>query len=658
MRRTVRMPRYPITLAMIGMGMLGVFVGIAHLKVRAGSRDPVIKAAIVTQAVTILEQFLRLILEERLDLMHGRAHMPAQIKDLGRAVWVSMSRIDALGHGLQSVEAIERLADMYGLPLLRKCVEEMREDLVRLFDQRHALVHSLGAFRFDDVRHLAVVERFVRAVLAGRDKYLATALIVEASVMDAAGVFAGARKAAAWALKICRRHRDRAEAKGTKCDLWALLYTGHCLARLGRSAEAEAAYKEAAGAYPKSILPLVGMANFLVLSGRPQEAVKWYGKAAAVDPGNAAVRAGAGRALAAADDGSGIPVVQYYQAEARRGSGDAPFQTGHGTALALAGRHAEAAEQYRGAIAQDPDDAAARVGLGNAMQALGRHEDAARSYNAGIKRSEIVAFAPRRRGDTGGYASNPFVHELGGAAAHRGMGETLLKLGHHARAVDAMREATVLDPGDLDAKLGLGEALYASSRYAEAAPAYEAAARLDPGSLDARLGLGKALYEAGRYAEAAPAYEAAARLDPGSLDARLGLGKALYEAGRYAEAAPAYEAAARLDPGSLDARLGLGKALYEAGRYAEAAPAYEAAARLDPGSLDARLGLGKALYEAGRYAEAAPAYEAAARLDPANPDMYEELGHALDRVGRYAEGKEYRDRATEMRRIRWQERHV
>ena len=107
--RSARLPRFPLTLALVGMGMLDVFIGVAELKARLGSRDPVLKAAIVTQAVTILEQFLRLALEERLDLLHGRGRMPVRIRGVRRAVWASVSRIGAVDHGFQSVKQSTQL---------------------------------------------------------------------------------------------------------------------------------------------------------------------------------------------------------------------------------------------------------------------------------------------------------------------------------------------------------------------------------------------------------------------------------------------------------------------------------------------------------------------------------------------------------------------
>ena len=153
--RSMRL-QYPITLAMIGLGMLDVIVLMAQLKIRVGSRDPVLKAAIVVQAVTALEQFLRLILEERLDAKHGGPRAASVVVEgIARAFEVSASRIEALGHGFQSVAAIGRLADKYGPPALRECLKKMGGDLARLFDLRHCLIRALGVIRFDEARTCA-----------------------------------------------------------------------------------------------------------------------------------------------------------------------------------------------------------------------------------------------------------------------------------------------------------------------------------------------------------------------------------------------------------------------------------------------------------------------------------------------------------------------
>ncbi len=66
--------------------MLGVFMRMAMLKAGIGSDSEIARMAIVTQSVTVLEQFLRLILELDID---------EKARGKGRAVIKSIEGIEA-----------------------------------------------------------------------------------------------------------------------------------------------------------------------------------------------------------------------------------------------------------------------------------------------------------------------------------------------------------------------------------------------------------------------------------------------------------------------------------------------------------------------------------------------------------------------------------
>ena len=220
--------------------MLGVFIRMAQLESRAGSRDPVMKSAIVMQAVTSLEQFLRLVLEGRLDEERGAARRSVGVRGLEGEVGVSASRIDASMRGFQNVGAIKRLAREHGPPALRECLRSMGPDLDWALDLRHDLAHSLGVVRFDAARPLRIVRSAMECVMEGSPRDMAASLLVKAAVMDADGRTGAAREAAEEALAVCDAHVDRTGGRGK--DSWALVCRGHALARLRRTAEAEAAY--------------------------------------------------------------------------------------------------------------------------------------------------------------------------------------------------------------------------------------------------------------------------------------------------------------------------------------------------------------------------------------------------------------------------------
>ena len=519
--------RYAITSAMVRTSMIGVFIRMAELKSWLGRQDPVSQTAIVTQSITVLEQFLRLILEEQLDReAGGPAYDAAKVRGEGKKVRVSRSRLRALRRGFQNIYAIDDMAAECNLPALKRRLAELWAEVIRALNLRHDLIHALGIIEIDAEGTVWIVGEIMEAALADMPKYRVLALLVEASIMEAAGRAGDARRAAERALEICRQVRAE-DGKGGG-DPWVLVCTGQSLARLRRMAEAEAAYREAAERHPRDVLSLVGMARLMVETDRPEEAVEWYKKAAAIDPSHVATLTGMGHVLAVVQGADGSLAVQRYQDAMRDGYEDVSLRTGYGTALAMLGRSAEAAEQYRMAIKMDPGDAAAYVGLGDALTALKRYAEAIEMYKKGIRAGAAAVSVHHIRLYGAEEDEEPIsALGLGGAAAYRGWGNALLELGRNREAVTVLGRAVALDPGKVDAQAGLGRALYKLGRHDEAVIAYQNGIEIDSGSLDAQAGLGRALYKLGRYEEAAIAYRSALILDPSNVRAHAGLRRVL-----------------------------------------------------------------------------------------------------------------------------------
>ena len=451
--------RYPITSAQIRTDMLGVFIRRAELKTWVGRRDPVSLTAVVTQGVTALEQFTRLMYEEQLDRRGwkgGESHAVVGVRGEDGDVRVSKSRLAAIGRTFQSVKPILEMAEECGLAPLKRCVEALKDDLEGMFGLRHDLTHALASGRFEVENFLNIIWQVMRAGLEGRPMYVAAALLIEASIMEAAGRADGAREAAEEALEICDGVLEGVPEGGDDDDVrQARVCRAHALARLRRTGEAEEAYREAAEKSPRDVLPLVGMGHLLVQAGRPEEAVEWYARAVAVDPDHVAARTSMGHALAVVRGADGTRSVQCYQDAMRGGFDDVSLRAGYGTALAMAGRYEEAAGQYRRAIELDPGDAAACVGLGNALAALKRHGDAVGMYEEGIRLG--IAAVPVRDEVLGEESeAGIFALGLGGAAAHRGLGNALIETGSPERAAVALGRAASLDPGSIGAQTGSG----------------------------------------------------------------------------------------------------------------------------------------------------------------------------------------------------------
>lgn len=258
-----------------------------------------------------------------------------------------------------------------------------------------------------------------------------------------------------------------------------------------------------------------------------------------------------------------------------------------GLAVVMAGRAqpAEAAQQYRQALALDPGFAEARYNLANLYQAQGFLDEAETHYRAIPDGHPVFAravcnlgvlLARRERLDE---AVTCFEQALAGdgdmAAARYGLGMALLRLGRHGPAAKHFALLLARQPDHLEGREGLAVAMIGLGRIAEAAADLEAllAPRPDDGFI---LGnLGNALMRLGRFEEAERHLRRALDHDPGSARRHSNLGLMLHAAGRLGEAVAAYRAALAIEPDSPDLRVNYATALLARGDLAEGFAAFE-----------------------------------------------------------------------------------
>ena len=195
-----------------------------------------------------------------------------------------------------------------------------------------------------------------------------------------------------------------------------------------------------------------------------------------------------------------------------------------GTALATAGRWAEAIEAYRAALLLRPQHVPAQYNLGNALLAGGDAGGADAAYAA------TLALAP------------------GHIGCLNNRGNALRQLGRPAEAAASYRAALALRPELFGAHSNLASALLALHQPEAAVASLEAALRLSPDYPDACDNMGGALLALDRPDAALPWFRRAVALDAGQIQARLGEAMALLALGRLREGFAAYEAR-WLDPG-------------------------------------------------------------------------------------------------------------
>jgi tetratricopeptide (TPR) repeat protein len=183
-----------------------------------------------------------------------------------------------------------------------------------------------------------------------------------------------------------------------------------------------------------------------------------------------------------------------------------------GKALYQEGRPAEAAQQFREAIALEPDSPEAHADLGNCLEAQGDSEGARGEYAAAL-------------------AINPRF-----AGARYNLGLAFLRERRLDEAAEQFRATLDIDPAHAGAANNLGLVFAARGNLPEAMAQYRRALALNPAMPEGHLNLGNAFFRLGRFDEAVAEYREALRIYPGYSGAHQNLGQALEALGREAEA--------------------------------------------------------------------------------------------------------------------------
>lgn len=192
------------------------------------------------------------------------------------------------------------------------------------------------------------------------------------------------------------------------------------------------------------------------------------------------------------------------------------FATSHAQTLSALGRHRDAAEALRRAVAQFPAEASLFHDLSVAARAAGDLEEARKAEDAAIALDDT------------------------NAAAHHGRGLLLVESGRAGEALGAFTRAVEIDPTNASYWADLGNAYRDDGDVQQADRAYGRALQADPAHADAANGRGVLLVQAGRPADAVAWFERALTAAPDLVEARLNLGIAYQQSGQRERAVAAY----------------------------------------------------------------------------------------------------------------------
>lgn len=242
---------------------------------------------------------------------------------------------------------------------------------------------------------------------------------------------------------------------------------------------------------------------------------------------------------------------------------------GRATALADAGRIAEAHEAFLVAFRAGCVDPVAFYHHGNVLHALGRSDLAIAAYDQALR-------------------LRPAYPEVLRAGAG-----ILRKHGRPDEALRFLDEAIRLRPTYFEALLDRTALLESVDAQDAALATLDKALALFPANALLLNNRGVVLTRLGQLNEAISSCNAALISDPGMAQAYLNRGHAEIRVGRFPDALRSFEGALAVRPDYVEALSAKGVALKLLGRFAEAGDAFEAAVQVDPASVYALTNRGE-----------------------------------------------------------------
>lgn len=346
---------------------------------------------------------------------------------------------------------------------------------------------------------------------------------------------------------------------------------------------------------------------------------------------------GLDRLQARGEDGNLASAVGYFNQALSADSGFARAQAGICRAEIRHFEYARDADAYtrardacERAAGMDPGLHELRLAFGDLYRVRGESAKAIEQYTEAMEDPAFAADA-----------------DIGIARVHGANGRAGMALEYLRRALD-------LRPGDGETWREIGYQQYASGNLDGAIEAYRKATELQPREVRAWSGLGSMYLAAGRRGEAGEAFRRALRIAP-SYGVLGNLGTLQYEAGHYAEAARLYRQAAELKPEDYRNWGNLGDALAAQDGGGDAARAmYRRAVELAQPYVDIRSDDAQALASSAWYranlGEADAARELLARAEALGTERGEVSLWAAQTLARLGDAEQARTRLEAARR--------
>ncbi|MFQ5844368.1 MAG: tetratricopeptide repeat protein [Planctomycetota bacterium] len=397
------------------------------------------------------------------------------------------------------------------------------------------------------------------------------------------------------------RYGEASSAFGRAADLLgaaapegvaALCARADALARQEKNLEAIDALQRALAAAPRRHTIHHDLGRIRLALGQLQAAAGEFRKEIALHraPGGSPARAEPGSPLASSYEGLGIAAYRMGDDEAALAALASAPETvevlyHRGLALSRLGRHEEALEAFRGALARDPDHRGALQNLARSAGALGLQQE---------RRHALARFGDLYREEEQAKAVRVRVRDLRKAAERKALSGDL------DGATALLDEAAGLAPDDLDLLMDLARWQYRAGERSRSERTLRRVLEREPLRAQAHYRLGRILAEQGDVEGAIASLERACQLAPMVLSYHVHLAQAYLRMGRAGEGVRELRLARRLEPDDPDGSFNLGVGLAQAGALREAAAELERAVRQGYGRPQVHLVLSRVYEGLGR----------------------------------------------------------
>lgn len=327
------------------------------------------------------------------------------------------------------------------------------------------------------------------------------------------------------------------------------------LEQLGRTAEAEDAWRAVANDEPSNPEPYAHLGLLESKQQHYKEAIPLYQKALEIGPDIPGVRLNLGLALFKGGElkESIVEFTRLLQSQ----PDNLQLNTLIGMAYYGLAQYADAVPYLKAAAAHDTQSLPLRLTLAHSCLWSKQHQCVLDTYR------EILALDPNS------------------AEADMVAGEALDEMKDNEGSTRMFREAVKANPKEPNAHFGLGYLLWTQKIYREAANEFRAELANDPDHLQAKLYLGDTELQLNQVADAGPLLEEVVKVDPSIGLAHLDLGILYSEAGRNDDALREWTLAEGIAPDDVDVHWRLARLYRTMGKKEEAMAEFDKASALN-----------------------------------------------------------------------------